>query len=324
VVGVVEHAVEGAGRRLAGDGVIERGRETVDVGPRALLGRGHLLCGGIARREDGGERHAAARHRGPRGAEIDQGRIARIIEQDIGRLDVAMQKACIMNLLKTVEQRPQNTIDVFRAELAEARYARLERLAVQQLHDDVGGAVGLEEVEDLHDRRHAVQARQRTAFGDETLAPPAEIVGHLGGTRQHRGAVLANRQRRRQVFLDRHLAAELDVARAVGNAEAALAQHRHDLVAADQLAGLKRDIVDLRYLAGGRGTGRRRPGGLNRGVGHGRSRPRAGVRAGRRRPAAACCRRAAPPVRRRARPCRRRPYRWSSRDPRPAAPHPRG
>ena len=99
-----------------------------------------------------------------------------------------------MDLLETVEQRPQDAIDVFRTELAEVCDARLERLAVQQLHDDVGGAVGLEEIEDLHDRRHAMKARQRAALGDEALASPAEIVGHLGGARQHRGAVLADRQ----------------------------------------------------------------------------------------------------------------------------------
>ena len=127
---------------------------------------------------------------------------------------------------------------------------------LQQLHDDVGGAVGLEEIEDPHDRRHAMQARERAAFGDEALAAPAEILGHLGGARHHRGAVLAHRQRRRQVFLDRDLAAELDVARAVGDAEAALAQHRHDLVAADQLARLQRLVVDVRDRAGRRRTGR--------------------------------------------------------------------
>jgi len=82
---------------------------------------------------------------------------------------------------------------------------------------------------------------------------------------KHRGATLANRQRRRQVFLDRHLTAELDIARAVGDAEAALAQHRYDLVAADQLARLERYVVDIRNLAGRRRTGRRRSWGLKRG-----------------------------------------------------------
>ena len=40
----VEHAVKGAGwRRGPGDRVIERGGESIDIGPRPLLGRGELL-----------------------------------------------------------------------------------------------------------------------------------------------------------------------------------------------------------------------------------------------------------------------------------------
>ncbi len=316
LVGVVQHAVEGAGRRLAGDGVIERGREAVDVGPRPLLGRGHLLGRGIARREDRRQRRAAPRHRRARRAEIDQGGIAGGIEQDVGGLDVAMQEAGIVDLLQAVKQRPQHAVDLLGRELAAAVDALLERLAAQQLHHDIGRAVGLEEVEDVHDRRHAMKAGQRSSLGDETLATPAEIVGHLGVARQHRRAVLADCQRRGQVFLDRDLAAELDVAGAIGDAEAALAQHRHDLVAADRLAGLKRHVVDLGYW---RDPGRLARG-LARGAGHGRGASRVGARADRRRPGAAWRRHEAPPVRRRAAPCRRRPCRWSSRDPRPAAP----
>jgi hypothetical protein len=35
---VVEHAVDGARRGVTGDGVIDRGRKAVDVGPRPLRG----------------------------------------------------------------------------------------------------------------------------------------------------------------------------------------------------------------------------------------------------------------------------------------------
>ena len=77
---VVEQAVEGVGRRLAGDRVIERGGKAVDVGPRPLLGRGHLLGRRVARREDRRHRRRAADHGRARGAEIDQGRAAVGIE----------------------------------------------------------------------------------------------------------------------------------------------------------------------------------------------------------------------------------------------------
>ena len=105
------------------------------------------------------------------------------------------------------------------------RHPMLQGLAAQQFHDHVGGAVGLEEIEHLHDRRRLVQAGQRSALVDEAAAAPVEIVGRLGRARQHRAVVLAHGQRGRQVFLDGDLAIELGVARTIGNAEAAVAQH---------------------------------------------------------------------------------------------------
>jgi len=107
----------------------------------------------------------------------------------------------------------------------------------------------------MHDRRHAMERRQGAALGDEAIAAPAEIVGHLGRARQHCGAVLAHRQRRGQVLLDRDLAAELDIARAVGDAEAALAENGDDLVAPDRLSGAQCHVVDLGHFARRRGHG---------------------------------------------------------------------
>ena len=162
-----------------------------------------------------------------------------------------MQEARAVHLLQAVEQGPQDPVDLLRGEPAVPGNPVFERLAAQQLHDDVGRAVGFEEVEDMHDRRHAMQAGERAALGDEAIAPPAEIVGHLGRARQYGGAILPDSQRRRQVFLDRDLAIELNVARPVGDAEAALPQHRQDLVPADRLAGFQGDIVDIRRRRAG-------------------------------------------------------------------------
>ena len=141
--------------------------------------------------------------------------------------------------------------------------------AAQQFHDDVGGAVGFEEVEHLHDRRRLVQVGQCAAFLDEAAAAPAEIVGHLGRARQHRVAVRADGQRRRQVFLDGDVAAELRVARKIGDAESALAQHARNLVAADQRARRQRHVV---HLCRG-GDGRRGGGGHMMEVSHRATRP---------------------------------------------------
>ena len=57
-------------------------------------------------------------------------------------------------------------------------------------------------------------------------------------------AVLAHGKRQRQVFLDGDLAAELAVARPVGDAESALPQDGDDLVAPDHPSRRQRDEID--------------------------------------------------------------------------------
>ncbi len=160
-----------------------------------------------------------------------------------------MQEASVVHLLQPLEQWPQDAVDFSRSQLAEALQAAFERLARGQLHDDVGRAVGFQEIKHPHDRRDALQGSKRAPLLDEALAAPGEIVGELGGARQHRDAVEAHRQGRRQVLLDRDLAVELRVAGPVSDAEPALAENGHDLIAADRLPRLERDEIDIRDLA---------------------------------------------------------------------------
>ena len=245
-VGIVEHALEGRRWRDARNGVVERGRHAVDIGPRPLLGGGELLGRRISRCEYRRHRNGASDHRRARGAEIDQGWIAGRIEQDVGRLDVAMEKAGIVDLLETVEQRPQDAVDRRWIQPAVLLDKPFERIAVEHLHDDIGGAVDFEEVVDADDARRAMQGRHDAPLGDEAIPPPGEILCHLGRTRHHGDAVLAHRQRGRQILLDGDFAVELDVSRPVGDAEAALAKHRKHFVAPDLGADRQRHEVDLR------------------------------------------------------------------------------
>ena len=152
--------------------------------------------------------------------------LTRSIEQDVGGLDVAMQEARGVDLLQTVEQRPQDAVDSGRRQGAGLRQAALQRLALQELHDDVGRAVGLEEIEHPHDARRVLQAGERAALGDEAVAAPGEILCCRRRPRLDGGAVLAHGKRQRQVFLDGDLAPELGVAGAIGDAEAAVPQDR--------------------------------------------------------------------------------------------------
>ena len=149
-----------------------------------------------------------------------------------------------MDLLKSLEQRRQERIDLVRRERPPGLDPLLHRAAAHEFHHHVGRAVGLDEIEDLHDGRRFMKACQGPALSHEAFPSPREILGDLGGAWQHRRAVLANRERRRQVFLQGNFAVELGVADTIGDAETTLAQHLQDLIAADHAAGRQRHIVD--------------------------------------------------------------------------------
>ena len=240
-VGILQHAVDRVGRRLPGDGKMQRRRQAVDVGPRSLPGRGELLDGGIARREHRGHRLRAPGDGGARGAEVDQRRPALVVEQDVRRLDVAMQEARFMDLLEAIEQWPQQRLEARRVERAAFLDPRLQGLPAQQLHDQVGGAVGLEEVVHQHDARHAMQRGERSSLGDEAIAAPGKVLCRARGARHHRGAVLPDGERGRQIFLDGHFASEFGVLCAIGDAEAALPQDRDNAIATYGLIRPQRD-----------------------------------------------------------------------------------
>src|SRR5262249_10396206 len=175
-----KQAMEGAGGRGAREGAIERREKAVDVRRRAQSARGHLLARRIAWREHRRQRRGAASHGRPRRAEIDKRWTARLVEQDVGGLDVTMQKALAMDLLQTVEQRPQDAVDGGRIEAPASRQTVFERIAVEQLHDDVGRPIRLEKVEKADDAGRAVQSGKRSALGDEAIKTPLEILRDLG------------------------------------------------------------------------------------------------------------------------------------------------
>jgi hypothetical protein len=146
--------------------------------------------------------------------------------------------------LQPVEQRPDQAVEAGRVEVLLAHQQMLERLARHQLHDQIGRAVGLEEVEDADDGRRIAETGERAALRDEALAAPQEVLRHLGRPRQNLRPAMAHGERHRQVFLDRDLAVELGVAREVGDAEAALPQDGRHLVAADDMATPQGHQVD--------------------------------------------------------------------------------
>ena len=145
-----------------------------------------------------------------------------------------------------VEEPPQDRVERRGVERTVLRDLLVQGAAVDQLHHQVGRTVRLEEVVHQHDAGRAMQGGQRTPLGDEAVAAPGEVFGSAGRARHHRRAVLADGERRRQIFLDRDVASQLAVDGTVGNAEPSLPQNRDDAIAADVLVRPQRDIVQLR------------------------------------------------------------------------------
>ena len=117
--------------------------------------------------------------------------------------------------------------------------------ALQVRHHHVGGGVVLPEAVDL-DQRRMVEAGEQARLVDERAQ--ADRVGLGERARAHRdlrpGA--ARRERRRHVFLERHLALERMVVGQIDDAEAADAEHAQDLELAEARARRQRVVVGSR------------------------------------------------------------------------------
>ena len=99
-VSVVDDPIDRVGRRTAGDRVMDRGSQGVDIRPRSLRGGRELLDRGVARGEDRRHRLRPSGYCGAGGAEIDQHGVTVAIDQDIGGFDIAMQEAHLVDLLR--------------------------------------------------------------------------------------------------------------------------------------------------------------------------------------------------------------------------------
>ena len=234
-VRVVDDPIDRVGRRTAGDRVMDRGSQAVDIRPRSLRGGRELLDRGVARGEDRRHRLRASGYCGAGGAEIDQHGVTVAIDQDIGGLDIAMQEAHLVDLLEPVQKGRENPVEACGVERPLSLDLLEQGTAAHELHDEIGRAVGLEKVVHLHDTRQAMKRRQRAPLGDEAVASPGEVGSRIAGPRRHGRAVLPDGERGRQIFLDRHLASELAIDGTVGDAETALPQNGDDTVPPHEL-----------------------------------------------------------------------------------------
>ncbi len=148
-----------------------------------------------------------------------------------------MKKALGMHGAEAAQQSGGQAPDVVGRQAAAGFAQELGHvLAVLELHHGIGRVVGLEVAQHRHDVGMA-EARQRARLVEEALAAPGEILDQARAARHHRAIAVADGAFERQVFLDRDDLGELRVEGAVGDAEAAVPDHRIEAVVAEPRAG---------------------------------------------------------------------------------------
>ena len=172
----------GAGEgRLAGQHLVRHGAERVDVAAGADLPVAHRLLGRHVRRR--AERHPGLGHpvaagllHGEGDAEVgDQG--GPVLEQDVLRLDVAVDHALAVGVVQRGRDLPRQPQGLVHRELLLPGQPRPQRFAGDVGHDVVEQSVGLARVDQAEDVR-VLEVGGDLDLAEEALA--AEDGGELG------------------------------------------------------------------------------------------------------------------------------------------------
>ena len=194
--------------------------ERIEVGARVEFEALHLLGRHVGRAAGHAlePRDVGVRDQGD--AEVDDAHVAVLRQQDVGRLDVAMDDAARMRVVQRLRALVDDGDDLVDRQQAAGAAVRAQRArAVHVLGDDVAAAVLLARVEDRHDVR-VLQLADHLRFAQEHAAGVAAL-----GVVADRGVV----------ELDRDVAAVERIVRQVHRAGAAAAHLVHDVVLADAL-----------------------------------------------------------------------------------------
>ena len=169
-----------------------------------------LLPGGKARRAEVEKLHAPVR-----------------LDDDVVGRDVPVDHAFAVDDLQRVHQRHQQRVCLLLVQgSAQTLQVAAQRLALQILHDEVGGAVFLKGAVDPDNGLQPHELGQGLRLGQELLQAEAVVLRLFRGGQLHRYRVLAAaHQAGGVVLLDGHAPSGGVVVRDIGDAEAALPQH---------------------------------------------------------------------------------------------------
>ena len=221
-------------RPPASDAAIEHGAERVDVGPRPLIAPGLVLFERrVALGDDGRDAFDLAAEGLARGAEIEQHRAPVLADVDVGRLDVAMQEMRRVDVFEPVEDGADHLVDLGFGQRVGLGEQRVERLPLDILHDEIGGAVVLEIAVDGDDVGMLERDQRLRLLAEAIEAPVESFLGRGADRADLRAIGRARGEARGQILLDRDLAPDLDFLGQIGDAEAARAEHAQDAIAVE-------------------------------------------------------------------------------------------
>ena len=221
--------LENLGRLFASDALVEHDAKRINVGPRPLRVGFHILFDRRVGR--GVEGHRGTRRLcrlETRRTKVDQHRPAIGIDQDVGRLDVAVKNADTVGAVEPLGDRPDHVEQAALVKAGALLQQARERIAVLEIHHHVGGAVHLEQaahVDDVGVARRGRQVPQQLGFFDELLeAQRVDFLG-IGIDRDDGIFSVAFADRTGEIFLDRDQLVEINPASAIDDPESADTQH---------------------------------------------------------------------------------------------------
>ena len=179
-------ALDRAGRRDAGDHLIERRAERIDVGGGTLYAVAViLLLGRIAVLDDHGHALAAVVDRVARSAEVDQTDAAVLQEHDVVRCNIPVDHPAVMYTLQRQHDRREHTDSLFRRDPSLRRNGGFlfqilaQRDAVEIFHHEISRFVCGEAVVDVDDAVLVLECGQALGLVQKFFLAELEVFALL-------------------------------------------------------------------------------------------------------------------------------------------------
>ena len=245
---IIAHAVEGLGRCLPGEAIVDRGCQGIDIRPRSLplvlvllhWSKTVLQC----------NRHSfSSTSRLPGAAKVQKTHHA-VFQHQIIRTDVTVDEAGSMHGIKRAKEGFNGGKQRFRLDASAILFdPGLEGRPLHIFHDNVGRTMFLKVVAHRDDLRLLFHPGQGARLVEKALLAPLEALvlfapklGHMQRHLRHPGYSVGGK-----IFLDSHPQLQPQIQANIGDAKAALSQGTPHKVS-PQEHGARRKMVGQRRV----------------------------------------------------------------------------